>query len=67
MRAQVLLDEPICRYCKQQPSTQADHVIPLSQGGSSTRDNMAGTCDQCHRAKTLAESVRARTAARYRL
>jgi 5-methylcytosine-specific restriction enzyme A len=62
MRALVLREEPVCRYCQALPSTQVDHVIPLSEGGSSGRDNLAGVCWPCHVSKTITESKRARLA-----
>ena len=62
MRDRVLREEPICRTCGVRASEQADHVVPLSRGGSSDRSNMAGICGPCHRAKSLEESVRARYA-----
>lgn len=62
MRDRVLSEEPLCHVCHVTPSVQADHIVPISRGGSSERSNMAGICASCHRAKSLAESVRARYA-----
>jgi 5-methylcytosine-specific restriction endonuclease McrA len=36
------------------PSTEADHVIPISQGGARfDAGNGQGLCKACHSAKTL--------------
>jgi 5-methylcytosine-specific restriction protein A len=63
MRARVLHEEPLCRYCRACLSTQVDHIIPLAQGGTSERDNLAGVCRGCHNAKTHTEAQRAKVAA----
>jgi 5-methylcytosine-specific restriction protein A len=61
MRAQVLSEEPLCRLCQAKglvtASTIADHIVPLSQGGSNDRGNFQGLCDPCSDAKTAAEAV----------
>jgi 5-methylcytosine-specific restriction protein A len=62
MRAQVLREEPVCHYCRAAPSVQVDHIIPLAEGGSSDRPNLAGSCFDCHEEKTQRESMRARAA-----
>lgn len=60
-RAQVLLEEPLCRTCleagKTVASEEVDHIVPLSQGGTDARDNKQGLCTPCHRAKTAGESA----------
>lgn len=51
----VLAREPNCRQCGA-PATQADHIIPVSQGGTNDpRTNGQGLCDQCHAHKTKRE------------
>jgi len=52
MRHVVLVEEPICKICGRKASTQVDHIIPLSQGGTDERDNLQGICDNCHEEKT---------------
>ncbi|GLV21982.1 hypothetical protein TomMM35A_18350 [Sphingobium sp. TomMM35A] len=42
------------------PSVIADHITPLSEGGTGDRDNYQGICHPCHQAKTAAEAQRAR-------
>lgn len=64
MRRQVLNEEPLCRPCQEAgrvtPSVIADHITPLSEGGTGDRDNYQGICHPCHQAKTAAEAQRAR-------
>ncbi len=53
LRAQVLREEPICRYCGVRPSTVVDHVLPLSRFPhlAHRRDNLAGSCRWCNGSK----------------
>jgi len=64
-RAQVLAEEPLCRPCLEvgltSPSEEVDHVVPLFEGGSDDRSNKQGICRPCHKKKTAAESLRARS------
>lgn len=51
----VLALEPNCRQCGAR-ATQADHIIPVSQGGTNDpATNGAALCDQCHAHKTKRE------------
>ncbi|HUD90051.1 HNH endonuclease signature motif containing protein [Sphingobium sp.] len=63
MRAIVLQEEPLCRPCHARgrvtPSTIADHITPLSEGGTGERDNYQGICKPCHDDKTAEEAARA--------
>lgn len=63
LRADVLRYWPHCylRYpgCTT-VSTEDDHVIPLSQGGSDHWDNHRGACAHCHQLKTQREAQAAR-------
>ena len=52
MRHVVLIEEPVCMICGRKASTQVDHKIPLCKGGTDTRDNLQGVCDECHDIKT---------------
>jgi 5-methylcytosine-specific restriction protein A len=60
LRRQVLREEPICQACRFRLSTTADHVVPLSRGGQTVRENLQGLCDKCSRAKTGREGQGAR-------
>jgi 5-methylcytosine-specific restriction protein A len=65
LRAHVLRTHPTCylRYpgCTI-TSTDDEHVIPLSQGGTDDPANHRGACSNCHKIKTQAESRTARRA-----
>ena len=45
-----LLDQP-CAYCGTDISVEVDHIIPVSQGGLSERDNLAPACYRCNQEK----------------
>ncbi|EPR14141.1 endonuclease [Sphingobium indicum IP26] len=66
MRVMVLQEEPLCRPCadagRVTPSTIADHIKPLSEGGTGDRANYQGICKPCHDIKTAEEAARARRA-----
>lgn len=40
-----------CLKCGAKPATSVDHVIPLSLGGTNTRQNLQLTCVSCNKAK----------------
>ena len=45
-------DDFTCAYCgKRGVSLECDHVIPVSQGGSSNDDNLTTACRDCNRSK----------------
>lgn len=49
----------LCEYCHR-PARSGDHVIPLSRGGATTRDNVVAACRHCNTSKgnrTLAEWI----------
>ena len=51
-RERVLRRDPICKGCGREPSTFADHLIPLKQGGAKLDlANGQGMCSRCHQAK----------------
>lgn len=66
LRDLVLREEPICGCpgCAEctpagcgRPSTDDDHLVPLSQGGSDDRSNHGGKCHPCHELKSKAERL----------
>lgn len=62
-RAQFILDrdDTICHVCGYPGADQADHVVPLAEGGLDTVENMAAIhSEPCHREKTDRESRAAR-------
>jgi 5-methylcytosine-specific restriction enzyme A len=55
LRDLVLHEEPICRVCKRKASTDVDHIVPKSRGGTDARANLQGLCKPCHSTKTAKE------------
>lgn len=53
-------DEYLCQECLKNGylvcGSEVDHIIPVSQGGSDSLDNLQLLCTSCHRVKTLKES-----------
>lgn len=47
-RAQVLAGQPVCHWCRTAPATVADHLIPLSRGGTSDVSNLVASCVACN-------------------
>lgn len=62
-REQVLAASPTCYLgyagCTTE-STEDDHVIPLSQGGSNDLSNRRGACANCHGIKSRREAARSK-------
>ena len=54
LRLVVLSEEPICRECKRELSTDVDHIKPRSTHPELAwdRDNLQGLCRSCHSEKT---------------
>jgi 5-methylcytosine-specific restriction protein A len=52
-RAARLVAEPQCRWCGSKKDLEADHILPLSQGGSKwDPDNVQTLCESCHEVKS---------------
>ena len=47
-RVIVLREQPTCTVCNRQPSTQADHIIPVDAGGGHELENLRGVCFKCN-------------------
>ncbi|MFD6469381.1 HNH endonuclease [Streptomyces goshikiensis] len=47
-RAAILADRPLCSLCNARPATTADHVIPLSRGGTNDISNLRPACAPCN-------------------
>ena len=56
LRLLVLARDPVCRHpgCTEL-STDADHIVPRSQGGTDSLGNLQGLCHSHHSAKTAKE------------
>jgi 5-methylcytosine-specific restriction protein A len=64
-RAQILLEEPVCRACLEQglitASEEVDHIRDdLPDELWDARENKQALCKACHKAKTALESSQAR-------
>jgi hypothetical protein len=44
-------EPPICSYCRQNPAEHLDHVIPRSQGGDLSPENLTPACSWCNLSK----------------
>ncbi|MFZ2996263.1 HNH endonuclease [Sphingobium sp.] len=51
----VILCEECTRHDRATPGTIADHIVPLSRGGTGYRSNYQLLCKPCSDAKTLAD------------
>lgn len=55
-RARILTAHPLCVHCKAKglitKSEEADHIIPLEDGGTYDESNGQGLCKPCHKIKT---------------
>lgn len=53
LREQVLTEEPVCYLCHRAPSTEVDHVVPLSVRPDLAhhRPNLRGACARCNGSK----------------
>jgi 5-methylcytosine-specific restriction protein A len=51
-RKLVLARHPICQDCGRAPSTNADHIVALRDGGTWEMENGQGLCASCHSRKT---------------
>ena len=55
LRKMVFNRTPWCCMCKLTMATEVDHVIPRSEGGQDTFENLQGLCKSCHSKKTARE------------
>jgi hypothetical protein len=44
-------EPPTCSYCQQNPAEHLDHVIPRSQGGDLSPENLVPACSWCNLSK----------------
>jgi 5-methylcytosine-specific restriction protein A len=56
VRRIVLARDPLCKKCNRAAATEADHVVPVEQGGAVyDTANLQGLCKSCHSRKTASE------------
>lgn len=53
-RKKFITEHPYCVRCGK-PTTDVDHKMPRSQGGSDEDYNLQGLCGYCHKQKTARE------------
>jgi len=51
IRAAFLRQCPQCEWCGAE-ATEADHIVPLSKGGTHSFDNLRALCKSCHSKRT---------------
>lgn len=47
-RATILANHPTCELCHRAPATTADHITPISRGGTSALTNLRPACATCN-------------------
>ena len=60
LRKQVLDEEPTCQYMSGHNlcgrlTTEVDHIVPLSEGGTNQRHNLRAMCKKHHSRRTAIE------------
>lgn len=61
-RADLLRDSPMCHWCGKAPATEADHLVPVMDGGTH-RDGMVPSCKPCN-SRRGAQDLNRKTAQR---
>ncbi|WP_432029252.1 HNH endonuclease [Streptomyces sp. 1222.5] len=47
-RAAILAANPVCSICNARPAATADHIVPLSRGGTNEMRNLRPACGPCN-------------------
>ncbi|MGK5684777.1 HNH endonuclease [Actinoplanes sp. URMC 104] len=50
-RATLLAGDPPCSICRRAVATTADHIVPLSKGGTNDITNLRPACGRCNYAR----------------
>ena len=57
-------DNYLCQVCEDigviTAAKEVDHIIPKSEGGTDSLDNLQSICVECHKQKTIKEAIRGR-------
>ncbi|WP_369015737.1 HNH endonuclease [Streptomyces hintoniae] len=48
VRAEAIAANPQCLFCGSDRDLTGDHIVPLKEGGTSTRDNVRVLCRSCN-------------------
>ena len=56
-----VIEEKRAYYYEESPPLNADHIIPVAEGGESVLENLQTLCEDCHREKTREDVKRMRT------
>ena len=51
-RVRVMATHPLCQRCGTSPSTELNHILPLSLGGGHGIENLEALCHACHARET---------------
>ena len=51
VRAEILASDQTCESCGSKQNLEVDHIIPVSRGGTSDRENLQALCRSCNRRK----------------
>lgn len=61
LRLMYLRANPLCVDCKKKdkivPATEVHHILPVSDGGTDSEENLQGLCKSCHSTKTRQDST----------
>ena len=64
IRVAYIAAHPLCEECQRAgrltPAREVHHILPLSQGGDHSLDNLMALCKSCHSGITLAANNRQR-------
>ena len=52
LRSTAIAQQPFCTHCGTTEDLTADHIIPLSAGGTSTENNIQVLCRSCNGRKS---------------
>ncbi len=60
IRKRYISSHPLCEKCREDgrltPAEEVHHIIPLSQGGTHSEDNLMSLCKSCHSKITAKET-----------
>lgn len=51
LRRLIISLQPYCSFCGATEQLEADHIVPLAQGGTTTQENLQVLCKPCNTRK----------------